>query len=395
MSAKARNRRIFGTIAFGTVALGIAIGWWGWTTRRSFEGVLTEMSWRPLMSRGYEPPGDFPPPPALLEDGPGHILTTPAELWVSYNLTDLRDQPMLRPKKAGAIRPLGDPASFRPDAEPLVLVHGINGQPADLQAVVQRFRNDPRFQLYIYAYDDMGQRTSINGRQLAEEIHARFSATPRLTIIAHSMGGLVTLSALCVLADDPQAPPMRVLTIDTPWHGFSGPADSGMGSVAMWFARPFLPDGLEDMRSESRMFVGGGSRDPLDTQGVYGVDLPADLELHMVFAADGDAILNYREGKLALLSKTLAGHYADRTPVTGEPELVNAWRALQRSSDFPAFEAAAQTDPTPDAIERQLEHYCPIFPGDHTGVLTEQEEGLPEAAARWVYTGAFFAQPPS
>jgi len=385
---------LLGVLALGALAFAV------WRIRSSFDGLLTETGWRPLMTRGYEPPSDFPPPPALLEDGRGeihHDATIPGYQIVSFNLTDLRDQPMLRPGKLGALRPLGDPTSYRPDAEPVILVHGINGQPSDLQALVQRLREDSRFQLYIYAFDDMGERTSQNGRQLADELKAWFPNHPKVTILAHSMGGIVTLNALCVLSNEGSPLPLRVLTIDTPWHGFSGPPDTGMGKVAMWFAKPWLPDGLEDMRSESRMFVGGPKGDALDQQGIYGIPLSETTELRMVFAADGEAIQYYGEGDLTSLPQQIAALYQDNTPVSGSPELVNYWRALQRSSNFAVFEADAKAlaTPTTAEIEALLRKHYPVFPGDHTGVLSEQDDGLPEAAARWVYTGQLAEIPPS
>ncbi len=323
------------------------------------------------------------PVPERVEIGEGKIWAKAGKtLGVSYNLTMIEDEPLLKEGKQGVILPLGgeeeEPST---QAIPLVLVHGINGRPQDMQALVQRFRTDKRYQLYIFAYDDMGRRTSENGLDLSRELEQIAShTTGELVIIAHSMGGLVTRVALNQLGPalerlpPAQRPHLRVLTVDSPWHGFSGPPDRGLSRLMMAMVRPMLPDGLEDMRAESDMF-----------QTLYDNDLPADTELRLAFAAEGDGILYWGEGKLLELVEGLTS--VGPSYKAKDPQVENYWKALQSSRDYPAFAGALRSSHSRAEVEAALSAHFPVYPGDHTGVLAEQNAGLPEAARRWILRG--------
>lgn len=325
------------------------------------------------------------PVPELVEIGEGKIWAKAGKSsGVSYNLTLIEDEPLLKEGKQGAILPLhAEEESASTRAIPLVLVHGINGRPQDMQALVQRFRNDKRYQLYIFAYDDMGRRTSENGLDLSRELTEIASHTVgELIIVAHSMGGLVTRVALNNLGPaleriQPELRPrLRVLTVDSPWHGFSGPPDRGISRLMMAMVRPMLPDGLEDMRAESEMF-----------QTLYDTDLPPDTELRLAFAAEGDGILYWGEGKLLDLVAGLTS--AGPSYEAKDPQVRNFWRALQASKDYAAFAAGLRSSHSRAEVEAALAAHFPVFPGDHTGVLAEQQEGLPEAARRWILRGSW------
>lgn len=325
------------------------------------------------------------PVPELVEPGEGKIWAKGGKtLGVSYNLTMIEDEPLLKEGKQGVILPLREeeePASTQ--AIPLVLVHGINGRPQDMQALVQRFRKDKRYQLYIFAYDDMGRRTSENGLDLSRELAQIAShTTGELIIVAHSMGGLVTRVALNHLGpaleriQPEMRPHLRVLTVDSPWHGFSGPPDRGLSRLMMAMVRPMLPDGLEDMRAESDMF-----------QTLYDTDLPADTELRLAFAAEGDGILYWGEGKLLELVAGLTS--AGPSYEAKDPQVRNYWRALQASRDYMAFAGSLRSSHSRAEVEAALAAHFPVYPGDHTGVLVEQQSGLPEAARRWILQGSW------
>jgi pimeloyl-ACP methyl ester carboxylesterase len=293
----------------------------------------------------------------------------------------MNEDDLLRAGGRAALYALGASADdFHPDRRPVVLVHGINGAPADLQAVVDRIWSLP-VQLYVLAYDDYERRTSYNGDDLAEELRAlarSVSAGTDLTFISHSMGGIVTRWAVNRLALE--APEIlgrfrRIwfLGVDVPWHGYSGPADGWM----MDLARPFMPDGLEDMRAQSGEFQGiPDHADPVRRAGLYGVPLPSNLGLTVVFAQNGDEVYDYTEDVLAELPAKLVALYRDGTPVGGDPLLVNFWKAL-RSSDqvarldqtLGAMAAAWTLDAA--AARAVLEQLFPRFPGDHTTVLHE------------------------
>ncbi len=325
------------------------------------------------------------PTPERVEVGEGKIWAKAGKNpGVSYNLTMIEDEPLLKEGKQGALLPLREEEeTASTHAIPLVLVHGINGRPQDMQALVQRFRKDKRYQLYIFAYDDMGRRTSENGLDLSRELSEIAAHTAgELIIVAHSMGGLVTRVALNNLGPaleriQPELRPhLRVLTVDSPWHGFSGPPDRGLSRLMMAMVRPMLPDGLEDMRAESDMF-----------QTLYDTDLPPDTELRLAFAAEGDGILYWGEGKLLELVEGLTS--VGPSYEAKDPQVRNYWRALQASKDYVAFAGRLRSSHSRVEVEAALAGHFPVYPGDHTGVLVEQQSGLPEAARRWILQGSW------
>lgn len=324
------------------------------------------------------------PPPDPVEPGLGRVWTVGGDLRLSYNLTDVQDEAALRADRRGALRGLAEDEvnELRANATPIVLVHGINGQPADLQAIVQRFRRDERFQLYVYAYDDMGRRTSENGADLAGELERLLpSASGDVFVVAHSMGGLVTRVALNHLGPTIERltpeQRLRVLAIDTPWHGFAGPSDHGVPGLLMVVVRPMLPDGLEDMRAESNMFTT-----------MFDTPLPPRTELRIAAAdAMDDGMLHWGEGKMVAVVDGLIKDGPAWEP--SDPPIRNYWRALQSSTDAEAFRAALSASHDRGAVEAALGQYFPVFPGSHTGVLAEKRGGLPAAVRRWVLDGSW------
>jgi pimeloyl-ACP methyl ester carboxylesterase len=307
------------------------------------------------------------------------------------DLSRLDEDALLRPGKKAALYALGSgPADFHPAREPLILVHGISGDPKVLQAVADRFRDDDRFQVYVLCYDDFYRRTSRNGDDMAEELRSlsqrTLGADRPVTVVAHSMGGIVTRRALDRLTAGREGgidrlSAVRFVSVDTPWHGYDGPPDRGAGGFMMGFVRPFMPDGLEDMRGGSRMFAGDpGSGDPVERAGLFGVELPDHVTTDVVFASEGSEIEDWSEGKLAPLAEKLVGLYARDEPVRGETRLVNFWKAFLDSSAYPRFSAemrdlADEGKLDAHAVHAALARYLPRFPGDHDGVLRPQPGG--------------------
>jgi hypothetical protein len=301
------------------------------------------------------------------------------------DLAGLDERALVRPGDGGALYPLGDgPAGFHPERDPLVLVHGIQGAPHDLQAAVERLRGG-RFQLFAVCYDSYHRRTSANGDDLAGQLRLLQRALGGgrdLTLVAHSLGGIVVRQALDRLATDDDHPlarlgRVRFIAADTPWHGFPGPSDQGGDAILMSLARLLLPEGLDDMRARSAMFAGDpASTDPVARAGLLQVDLPDNVEITLAFAAQGDDILNYTRGCLAVLPDLLVSHFCDDLPVRGEPRVMNFWRALLSSSQYDAFademrdlgDARKLDRPTALAV---LQRHFPLFPGDHMGILAE------------------------
>ena len=302
------------------------------------------------------------------------------------DLSQIDEDRLLRPGKKAAIYAVGSgPQDFHPEREPLVLVHGIQGDPKDLQAIVERFK-DSRYQLYVLAYDDYGRRTSLNGNDFADELRClqRTLGPGRdATIVGYSLGGIVTRQALNELAVGPgrgleKFGEVRFVAVDSPWHGYGGPSDAGVSGFFMNVARPFMADGLEDMRAESAMFAGDpDSSDPAARAGLLNVTLPENVSVDMVAAERGGDVLDYTEGVLADLPAKLVEHYKTDEPVRGDPRLVNYYHAILASDDYFEFQdemrdLADQGKLTPAAVRAGLEKYYPRFPGDHSGIVREQ-----------------------
>ncbi|MEX1364333.1 MAG: alpha/beta hydrolase [Nannocystaceae bacterium] len=101
--------------------------------------------------------------------------------------------------------PLGEPPAFDPGPRTCLLVHGLMGTEhawalgtgPDGAQELGKALGEARDVKPIYARYNTGRHISINGRQLAERLEALHVASPlrELTIVAHSMGGLVTRSA--------------------------------------------------------------------------------------------------------------------------------------------------------------------------------------------------------
>lgn len=109
---------------------------------------------------------------------------------------------------------------YDPVRPPVVLVHGAAGSPRDFAAIAGRL-NDSPVQPWVFHYPS-GLRLEAAARMLAGIVAelARRHAVRRLAVVAHSMGGLVSLAAIQQLGAT--APTLQVpllATISTPWAG--------------------------------------------------------------------------------------------------------------------------------------------------------------------------------
>lgn len=299
--------------------------------------------------------------------------------WLGLDVASRPEDPLLGPGRAARLYAVAaTPADVHPERTPLVLVHGIHGDFECFAPVVERLARDDRFQLYVLAYADWKELTSRNGVELADQLRALakdLGPGRDLAILAHSMGGLVTRRALDELAAGPGAGieswrSVRVLAVDTPWHGFFGPADNW---VMKHVVARFMPEGLQDMRARSKMFAGDpGSDDAAARAGMFGTELPASVKIHLVFAQEGSQASDYTEKPVSPVVDALARHYAAGAAVEGSPQVMNFYEALAQSEQFPAFDAAlASLGPKADhaAVLAALEERFPRYPGDHVSVL--------------------------
>jgi pimeloyl-ACP methyl ester carboxylesterase len=327
--------------------------------------------------------------PALLGEKPTTMLVFPLAAApngevLSTDLTKLDDRKLVLPGDKPAIYALGQSAAdFHPEREPLLLIHGIDPNPGDLQAIVDRFSASTRYQLYLVAYDGEDHKTSTNGAELAEQLRtleAQLGAGRDVTIVAHSLGGIVTRRALDELtvgggAGIESFGHVRFIAVDSPWHGYAGPGDHGVGKLEMAFAKVFLEKGLLDMRAKSDMWVGDPHEsDPAQKVGLLDVALPANVTVTLVFSKDGTEVSDYTKKPLQGLAGAIAALYTKGTAIGGDPEVVNFWKALQSSDAFPALDAemrrlAAAGTLDAAAAQASLARLFPEYPGDHTTVL--------------------------
>jgi hypothetical protein len=299
------------------------------------------------------------------------VPAAPHGVVLAADLRGLDERALWAPGGGPAIYALDDGGGWHPERVPLIVVHGLDGPSSNLQAVVDRYRRSRRYQPCIVAYDDRARRASANADLLAGELLAlaeRRDDRGALVIVAHSMAGIIVRRALGALASVGGIAgfdAVDAVCVDTPWHGFPGPEDG----LLMDVARPFIPDGFEDLRARAPLL-----------QTLQTPPLPPSARLALVFAAHGDVALDYTESPLTALAERLAARFADDAPMIGEPRLLNFWHALLDSDAYDAFAGELRDLADADRVDAVavaaalLRHY-PRFPGDHLSVLREQPGG--------------------
>ncbi len=248
-----------------------------------------------------------------------------------------------------------------------------------------RFVSSRRYQIFVLEYNDLHRRASLNGTDLAEELKklSKFTHSPRITIVAYSVGGIIARRAMNELAYGPgkgieRFRAIRIFAVDTPWHGFPGPPDTGAsGFFFHSFIRHFLPDGPEDIRAESSLFR-GDPRDPNPAarHGLSEFPLPSHVRLQLLFAERGEGILDYTDKELGALPALIAEHFNFGRPIRGGARLKNFWNALVWADAFLPFLDELETIALSRLVRANdalglLQRYYPRFPGDHHSILRE------------------------
>ncbi len=357
------------------------------------------VDWRAHVDDALERLAHRAPPPPINGYWAPHA---PNGRILGFDLSRMNEDQLLLDGSKAALYALGDgPTDYDRNREPLVLVHGINADPINFQALVDRFKDDRRYQLFVLAYDDTGRRTGLNGEDFAEQLKLLRQIGPAgqpLKIVAHSMGGIVTRRALNVLAKDPDRPleqgPVDVVAVDVPWDGYAGPSDRGLGGSLMELVRPFMADGLEDMRARSSLFRGDRHAERADRhEGLYDVALPPSVRIDAVFAREGDEAKDYTEGRVGRLTRELARYFESHKRIRGSRQMKNELAALRDSAQWPAFETAMRRlaengTLTKSQVRAGLERHFPRFAGNHTSVLwaqgsDEEPSFLDWLADRW------------
>lgn len=117
---------------------------------------------------------------------------------------------------------------YDPDKTPVLFVHGALGHPGDWSYLANRIDRS-RFQPWFVYYPTaprLDRIASLLVRALAA-LHVKYQY-PRLVLVAHSMGGLVSRGAINLVADDSYARHSvelpALVTISSPWNGHAAAA---------------------------------------------------------------------------------------------------------------------------------------------------------------------------
>jgi pimeloyl-ACP methyl ester carboxylesterase len=109
------------------------------------------------------------------------------------------------------------------DKVPVLFVHGINGSPANFSYLIERLDRS-RFQPWVYYYPTgvSLERAAAHLDQTMAKLEARYRLG-RYAVVAHSMGGLVSLRFLQRQTATVEAGRVPLfITISTPWQGHRG-----------------------------------------------------------------------------------------------------------------------------------------------------------------------------
>ncbi|WP_413292716.1 lipase family alpha/beta hydrolase [Bdellovibrio sp. HCB185ZH] len=293
--------------------------------------------------------------------------TSPGQAQEVIPFTPKDERKLLGPRYEGRLvplAPLNQNFEAGVEAEPLVFIHGRQGS---IKNFTQLLLNTPKFtdyQLYYFAYDDLHRSLKRSAGDLALSLLKL--KVPRITIIAHSMGGLIareTLNTLSRAGHTEHLPEIRVISVDSPWQGGSSINCKHKGANLDEMVEYFMPAALTDMRSCSDFF-----------QNLYNVSWPEQFSMELYFAENGTQALDHSEAPLNRLPEKIARLFSENTPMKGSLYEMNFWNALSTSSQYPGFveELSALHEHqkvTAADVSRLLEKHYPRFPGDHASVL--------------------------
>ncbi|MDG0816885.1 esterase/lipase family protein [Bdellovibrio svalbardensis] len=298
----------------------------------------------------------------------GFVLAPPVHAKNIKEISRSAERRLLGPHYEGRLVPvetdLSQGSKELADAEPLIFVHGMSGSAQNFAQLVPAVSKFSQYQLFYFAYDDLHRSLKRSALELA--VSLRQLRAPRITVIAHSMGGLVTREALNLLAQTHPAellPEIHVIAIDSPWHGGSSKNCDLKGSRIDNFIELFLPAAVADMRTCSDFL-----------KNLYATKLPGKLSTTLFFAEEGDQAWDYSEGPIKGLPQKIADYISTGKAVTGTLAELYFWDALRSSSQYSYFEVSLHTlqKETPLSaalVTKELQTYFPRLPGDHTSVL--------------------------
>ena len=162
--------------------------------------------------------------------------------------------------------------------KPVLFVHGIGGTPQDWRPVIAAL-DRTRFQPWVFTYAS-GLPIETNARHLIDamrQIRLQYRVD-RLSLVAHSMGGLVAQAFIDRHKPGEAAYIDLLVTICTPWQGHDAAQlgkDLSPVTAPVWL----------DMAPSSAFLTRLGKAGP-----------PPDLEFHLFFGYGGRALLGQQAG---------------------------------------------------------------------------------------------------
>ncbi|MGI9285737.1 MAG: lipase family alpha/beta hydrolase [Pseudomonadales bacterium] len=115
---------------------------------------------------------------------------------------------------------------YRSSKKPVLFIHGALGHPGNWRGAIKSLdRNHYQPWLYYYPTAASLEDVSVYLAWFIYELQAQLGFE-RLTLVAHSMGGLVALRAAQLLEEyqGNTSPIDRLITLSTPWQGHKGAA---------------------------------------------------------------------------------------------------------------------------------------------------------------------------
>lgn len=161
------------------------------------------------------------------------------------------------------------------ESKPLLLfVHGINGSPRDFEGLVDRLETD-EFRVAFFYYPS-GLRLEDNAYILSQTMNELSIRSPgqRITLVGHSMGGLIAKRYIQMQAKSRQAGVLeRFVSISTPWLGHGG-AGAGVEYA------PVVAPAWDDLAPGSAFL-----------ERLAAFELPAEIDYTLIFSHGGNSVL--------------------------------------------------------------------------------------------------------
>lgn len=204
---------------------------------------------------------------------------------------------------------------YNPSKIPVLFVHGVGGNPSEWRTLAQGLDRE-RFQPWFYFYPS-GLRLQLLGEMLSEELQyiQEQYEFEQMAVVAHSMGGLVSRSAINDLIYEERSDFIHhYLTLSTPWMGHD------MAGKGVEYSPVIIPCWY-DMAPGSPFL-----------QQLFTKPLPQALPYHLLFSYGGEQSMFIKEssdGVIALRSQlrgeaqdaaiTIRGFNADHVEILHDP----------------------------------------------------------------------------